>query len=230
MSGAAAAELSKIRTLPATWVAVAVAVAAGTVLGVLAADGGVRVGSPAGPVGIGRLGTVMLAPAYVFVAVAVFAAGSEYRGGQLRVSLLAVPSRARLFAAKLTVTTAVSVPGAVLVILPGHLARGAAVAGLAPLVTAYLLLALVGFGLAVLARTVVTPLALLFGVAVLVGPALRGVVPQVVRHLPHDAALSLAGMADDPAALTRPGGFVVLLAWAAVSLAAAAAAFTRRDA
>lgn len=230
MSGVAAAELTKIRTLPATWLAAAAAMVANTVLGLLAAGDVVRVGSQDGSVAIGGLGTVMLAPAYIFATVAVLAAGSEHSAGQLRVSLLAVPARARLFATKLAVTAVASLVGAAVVILPGYLIQhGTAAAGLVALVTAYLLLALVGFSLAVLSRTVVTPLALLFVAAVLVAPTLRGALPEVVRYLPHDAALSLVGMADDPGALDRLGGLSVLTAWSAVSVAVAAAVYIRRD-
>jgi ABC-2 type transport system permease protein len=226
MSGVAAAELTKIHTLPATWIALAVALIAHTVLGVLASAGA----HIDGTVPLGRHGTVMLTPAYVFIAVGVFAAGSEHSAGELRVSLLAVPRRVRLFTAKLAVTAAVSLVGAAVVLLPGHLVQhGPAAAGLAAFVTAYLLLALVGFGVAVLARTVVTPLALLLVAAVLVAPTLRGAFPEVVRYLPHDAALSLIGLPGDPTALDRLDGLSVLTAWAAVSVAAAAAVYTRRD-
>lgn len=226
MSGVAAAELTKIRTLPATWIALAVALVANTVLGVLASTGA----HLAGTVPLGRHGTIMLTPAYVFIVVAVYAAGSEHSAGQLRVSLLAVPRRVRLFTAKLAVTAAVSLVGAAVVLLPGHFVQhGPTAAGLAAFATAYLLLALVGFGLAVLARTVVTPLALLLVAAVLIPPTLRGAFPGVVRYLPHDAALSLVGLPDDPAALDRLDGLSVLTAWATVSVAVAAAVYARRD-
>lgn len=167
-----------------------------------------RLASGDGSVSVGRLGTVMLAPAYVFAAVAVLAAGSEHSGGQLRVSLLAVPARGRLVAAKLAITATASLVGAAVVILPGYLIQhGTDAAGLVSLVTAYLLLALVGFGLAVLARSVVAPLALLFAAAGLVAPTLRGALPAVVRHLPTTPRSVLSAWRTAPAPWT---------AWAAL--------------
>ncbi len=225
------AEFTKVRTLPATWIALLLALVAYTVLGVLASTDAVRVAGADGTASIGRIGTLMLAPAYVFIGVAVFAAGSEYTGGQLRVSLLAAPRRDRLFAAKLAVSTAVSALAALVVLLPGYLVQhpGAPGIGLPALVSAYLLLGLIGHGVAVLTRTAVTPLAGLFVAAVLVAPTLRGAFPEVVRYLPHDAALSLTGLAEDPAAPGRLAALLVLAGWAVVSVGLAWAVFTRRD-
>ncbi|MGW4947337.1 hypothetical protein ACWEOZ_37785 [Actinoplanes sp. NPDC004185] len=223
-----AAELVKIRTLPATWIALTGALAANGALGVLAATDAVRVAGPDGPVPIARLGAPLLVPGYVFAAIAVFAAGSEFRGGQVRVSLLAGPGRTRLFAAKSTVCAFVSLLGAVLVVLP--FPRAAAGTGLPALVTAYLLLALVGYGFAVIARTVVAPLAVLSATALLVTPMLRGVVPDLVKYLPHDAALSLVGLPGGPSALGRAGGLLALSSWAAGCVVAAWLVFVRRDA
>ncbi len=232
------AELTKIRTLPATWIALAVTLAANTLLGLLAATDVVRVAGQQGQVTIDQLGTVMLAPVYAFAAVPVFAAGGEY-GGQLRVSLLSVPDRNRFFAAKLLAGAGVTVLAAVLVVLPGHLVRHAAdggrdaagvIGGLLCEVTAYLLLGLVGHGFAVLAKTVVTPLAVLFILPVLVSPMLGGILPGVVRLLPHEAALSFLGMPTGPAfALSRPAGLLVISAWAALFVGAAWVITARRD-
>jgi ABC-2 type transport system permease protein len=144
------------------------------------------------------------------------------------VSLLAVPRRARLFVAKVTVCAVISALAAVLVAVPfPHAAAGTAYPAM---VTAYFLLALVGFGFAVIARTVVTPLAVLSAVALLAAPMFRGVVPDLVTYLPHDAALSLAGLPGGPEALGRAGGLLVLLSWAAACVAVAGLVFVRRDA
>ncbi|MGW0202658.1 ABC transporter [Nonomuraea sp. NPDC003201] len=223
------AELTKTRTLPATWVALGVASAANTVLGLLAATDSVRLAGPDGPVAIGQLGTLMVAPVYVFVGIAVFAAGSEYRAGQLRVSLAAVPGRHRLAAAKLAAVTAACLLAAGPAVLPGHLVRP--VADPAALLTVYLLLSLIAYGFAVVARGVVAPLAVLFVTPVLISPALRGSMPDAVRLLPHEAALSLLGLPADPAtALNRTGGLLTLIAWACLSVGAGWAALVRRDA
>ncbi|WP_432922472.1 sensor histidine kinase [Microbispora sp. CA-135349] len=153
------AELTKICTLPATWIALALALSAGTLLGLLAATDAVRVAGQDGQVAIARLGTVLSAPVYAFVAVPVFAAGGEYRTGQVRVSLLAVPDRNRFFLSKLLAILAVMAATALPVVLPGHLARhalgdaGETAGGLFAKAAAYLLLGSVAYGFAVPART-----------------------------------------------------------------------------
>jgi ABC-2 type transport system permease protein len=237
------AELGKIRTLPATWIAPAIAAVANTLLGVVAATDAVRVAGRDGDFPIERYGTLMLAPVYVYIAIAVFAAGSEYRAGQIRLSLAAVPRRARLFCAKLAAVTAVGAGSAILALLPGHVVRqlsataggdhgiGAVVAGLLASVTAYLLFSVVGFGFAIVARTVVAPLAVLFILPIVVSPPLEAIFPGVVKFLPHEAALSLLGTPANPdTALGRGGGLLLLTAWAALSVGGAWASLARRDA
>lgn len=234
------AELTKIRTLPVTWLSLVVALAANALLGWVAATDAVRVAGQDGEIPVAQFGTVMLAPVYAFAVVPVFASGGEYRGGQLRVSLAAVPDRNRFLTAKLLAVTAATAAAAVLVLLPGRVIRhvaaegdpGAAtmVAALLAEATAYLLLGLVGLGFAAVARSAVTPLAVLVVLPVLVSPVLGGVFPALVRLLPHEAALSFLGMPADPAlALGRPAGFAVLAGWAVLSVAAAWAFTARRN-
>lgn len=230
---ALAAEWVKITTLPATWIAALVAFGVNTVLGFIAGTDAVRVAGHDGAVPIVRLGTLMLAPVHVFIAIAVFAAGSEYRGGQLRVSLAAVPDRNRLFAAKLIVSTVLSLIASIPVVLPGYVVQHAAAlpageiaVGLTALLTAYLLLGLIGHGFAVIARSITTPLVVLFITPVLVAPTLRGAAPYLVTFLPHEAALSLAGM---PADLHPVAGLLVLAGWAALLVSAAWTVFLHRD-
>lgn len=235
-----AAELTKIRTRPAAWLAVVGALLANVLLGVLAGADVVRLAGRDGNVAIADLGTVLLAPAYLFVVLPVLAAGDEYRGGQLRVSLAAVPDRGRLLAAKLLVTTAVTGAAAVVVVAPGHLVQhaltdpeggpAAALGGILARSAGYLLLGLAGFGLAALTRTVVTPLAVLPGAAALVAPTLGGIVPGAVRLLPHEAILSFLGMPTSPdLALDPAAGLLVAAGWAALAVGGAWAATIRRD-
>lgn len=236
------AEILKIRTLPATWIALAIAFIANTLLGILAASDVVRIAGQDGQIPIGQLGTVMLSPVYVFIGIAVYAAGSEYSAGQLRVSLAAVPNRKRLGTAKLVAAAAVSILAAIPAVLPGYLIQhaaainagtlpiGGAATGLAALFGVYLLLSLCGFGFAIIAKSVVTPLAVLFITPVLISPTLQGTLPDVVRLLPHEAALSLLDKAGDPGvALGRTAGLVMLVVWAGVFVGSAWVSLTRRD-
>lgn len=225
MTGLLEAEFTKVRTLPAVWIAFGIALLAGVLLGWLTGAGG--------SISIAAPGLVSLVPAYTLLAVPVFAAGSEYRGGQLRVSLLAVPARGRLFAAKLLVSTAVTVVAAVVVATPGYLLERGATAtagGLAARILAYSLLGLIGFGLAALTRTVVTPVAVLFTLPVLVSTALGGLLPGLVRLLPHEATLSFLGMpASTQLSTGRLTGLAVAAAWATLLVAAGWFATAKRD-
>lgn len=232
-----AAERIKITTLPATWFALAVAFCANTLLGILAAMDVVRIAGQDGQIPIAQLGTLMLAPVYVFIAIAVFAAGGEYRGGQLRVSLAAVPDRDRLVAAKLSASAILSLIASIPAVLPGYvlqhsaavrageLGAGDVVIGFMVLLAAYLLL-----GFAVIAKTVITPLAALFITPVLISPAFQSTAPHVVKLLPHEAALSLVKMPADPTtALAPSAGLFMLATWAGVFVATAWQVFVRRD-
>lgn len=219
-----AAERIKITSLPGSWVALALACGGNLLLGAVAAADAVRI---AGPVDLAAL---LLVPVYEFAAIPVLAAGGEYRGGQVRVSLLAVPRRARLFAAKLTASTAAGLAASVPAVLPGQLLRDVRAADLLAVLTVYVLLALVGYGFAVVARSAAVPLAVLTVLAVLVAPLLRGGLPYAVRLLPHEAALSFLGTPAEPATALGPGaGLLVLSAWAALSVTAAWWVFARRD-
>jgi ABC-2 type transport system permease protein len=230
LSDLVTAELTKIRTLPATWIALAVSLVANTALGVIAAHDVVRLAGDGDQTPIGQIGTLMLAPVYAFLAIAVFASGTEYRNGHLRLSLTAAPRRSRLFTAKLLATLAATLPTAVLVLLPGLALRGET-AGLGRYLATYLLLALIGYGFGFAAKTVITPIAVLAAAPILISTTLGGLWPKIVRLLPHEAAPSFLGMPADPATALGPGsGLLILAAWAAVSVATGWTTVTRRDA
>ncbi len=224
-----AAELDKMRTLPAIWLALAVALTANTALGCIAATGAIQVAGPDGGTGVAQIGTLMLFPVYAFVAVTALASGTEYQGGQLRLSLAAVPARGWFLSAKLFATVAVTVPAAVLALLPGLLIQGEA-GRLGRYVLVYVLLALIGHGGAFAARTVVTPVAVLAALPVLVSTTLGGLAPTLVRLLPHEAALSFLHLPTDPDTALRPlAGLVVLTMWATGAVGAACLLVARRD-
>ncbi|MCC2335065.1 hypothetical protein [Cellulomonas wangsupingiae] len=242
MSAVLAAELTKVRTLPSAWAVVGAALVADMVLAVLARDDTLRLAGADGGTPLGQVGSLMLAPVYVFAALGAIAAGSEYTGGQLRSSLLATPDRARSFRAHLAVAAGVSAAAALVVVAPAYLVQHAgalgagtlgprdAVTAVLALVSAYTLVSVLAFGFAVLARGAVVPLVVLVVAALLVAPTLRGALPQVIALLPQDAALSAVGTPEGPDALTRGAGLGVLTAWVAACVAAASVTFARRDA
>ncbi len=242
MSAVVAGELDKVRTLASTWTVVGLALVAQLVLALLARDDTVRVAGSDGGTPLGQIGGVMLAPVYVLAALGALAAGTEYLNGQLRVSLLAVPDRPRLFGAQLVAVTAASAAAAVVVVVPAHpvqhsgllaegtLTPGAAAVDVVALVAVYTLVPVVAFGLAVLARGAVLPLVVLVVAGLLVAPTLRGALPDLIALLPHDAALSAVGLPEGTHPLPRWAGLGVLAAWAAALVGAAGVTFTRRDA
>ena len=57
-------------------------------------------GASSEPSSLSSFGVVMFAPIYAFLVLPVYAAAGEYRDGQIRVSLVAVPARGRFILAK----------------------------------------------------------------------------------------------------------------------------------
>ncbi|MEU4682874.1 ABC transporter permease [Streptomyces xinghaiensis] len=154
---------------------------------------------------------------------------SEYSSGMMRVSLLAVPRRGRLYAAKMAVTAvaaaAVAVPVTVLGYLVTQLALGShgatlgasgvprALAGAAVHLT---LMCLFAAATASIARNAVIPLAVLLPM-VLAGThilSLIGATKGMARYFPDQAGRELLTVGSPDTVF----GFTVLLAWTVVAL------------
>lgn len=232
-----ASEITKILTHPATWIAVVVTFTLNTVLGVLDATDLVRIGVGARTVRLSDLGALMFAPVYAFLIFPVYAAGSEYHGGQLRVTLTATPNRMTLTAGKLLAILAVTVPAAIVVIAPARLVMaGAHGTGLGDIaldltrwIACYTMMSLIAFGFAGLLRNTIAPLATLALIPLLVA---TGVFqwPEVIRLLPHEASLSLLGTPGYPITELPPGiAALVLATWALLLSAGHGGAVIRRD-
>ncbi len=233
------AELTKLLTLPAPWVALALTIVANVALGVVTASDAVRLSGADGGTPLAHLGTLLLAPVYAFIAIALFAAGSEYHGGQLRVTLTAIPRRGRMFCAKLTAAALCGIIAAPCAVIPGYVTHhairadmtaGRTIADVLPWIGVYLALSAIGFGFGFLARGVVVPLAVLFLLPVLMSPTLGARFPQVMRFMPHEASLSLLGIPASPQTSLAPAAAAaVLAAWSAVMLLLALTALIHRD-
>ncbi|MGI5166930.1 ABC transporter permease [Spirillospora sp. CA-253888] len=170
---------------------------------------------------------------------------AEYGGGMIGASLLAVPRRGRLYAAKLgaagLAVLVAAVPATVLSVAGTQLALGPHGASLlapgvpramAGAVLYLTLMALLAAGAAVLARNALVPLAVLLPL-VLAGSQILSVIGatrEAARYLPDRAGAQLLAVHPKPEDLAPGVGLAVLLAWAAVLLAAAHLAFRRRDA
>ncbi|TWD73401.1 hypothetical protein FB561_7290 [Kribbella amoyensis] len=253
-----AAELRKAVTLPATAVALAIAVIGPIALAVLnafnvrdALTTGGRVGYstpaeaalsgvPLGAVGAMVLGIVVISSEYT--------ANSTDAGGgrQISTTLIASPRRWSLLVAKTAVVVALVVPAAVVslsvslpaaTIIIGDAAPPDAELSMGRFVGAGLywtLAALMALAITVLARSGIVPLIVLIanGTVVSVSFLLWKVTP-LARYLPDLAGTRLfAGetftAVDD--ALPPVTGGIVMAVWTAVLLLVAAVVLTRRDA
>lgn len=240
---AVAAELSKLRTLPAVALTVGGTVATAIVLAAALAAGD----APGGPVDI-VLRTVPFLQVGLVV-LGVVAVSSEYAGRQIRTTLTAVPARGTALAGKAIaclaaalVTSAAAVAAAVgaawwVVDEPAAaVARGVSTASGGalepwwPVVGAVAYLALIGLlahVVAVLLRSLVPPLVAVLGVVLVVSPLLTGFTEHA-RWLP-DRAGSLLYLPADDALLTPGTGALVLAAWIVTLGTAAAGTFLARD-
>ncbi|MFE0377467.1 ABC transporter permease [Streptomyces inhibens] len=154
---------------------------------------------------------------------------SEYASGMMRVSLLAVPRRGRLYAAKMAVTAAaaaaIAIPVAVVSYLVTQLALGPHGASidangvpraLAGAVVYLTLMSLFAAGIAAMARSAIVPLAILLPM-VLAGSQILSVIgatKEVARYFPDRAGTQMLTV-DSSDAYT---GFAVLLVWTLAAL------------
>ena len=182
------AELRKLLTLPAL---------RGTALLTLAVTGLLRYASGSA-LGYAQAG---------FLVLGVLAIASEHQaGGQIRTTLLAVPNRLRLYAAKAVALAAAAVPVAV------------AAAAVDPPATAYLVnTTLLAFAVATLVRRAVPGVLVTLGAFFVAGPLLRSRWPELGAYLP------------DTAAWAEPRDLTAAAAWTVCLLASAAWSFHRRD-
>lgn len=222
------AELLKLAGLPSAWVAAGLGLLVPLLLTALNARA-VPAGTDAGfrELTVGVLGPLVLGTV---------AAGSEYRGGQLRTSLVCVPSRPRLLAAKTGAVTLTVAVLAALSAVPALAVAGALTGGAGPriagVVVYWTLGALLAYGITLLARSGVLPLTVLIvnTTAVSFSYLLTKVTP-LAAYLPDlaGARMYLHDM-DVPGDLAPVTGGLVMAAWVAALLGVAGYAFHRRDA
>jgi len=222
------AELLKLAGLPAVWVAVALSLLLPPVV-VLLSSRAVARGADSGflELTIGVLGPLVLGTV---------AAGSEYRGGQIATSLLCVPSRLRLLAAKtgavvLSVAVTAAVSAVVTLAVAGVLTGGAG-PRIAGVVGYWVLTALLAYGITLLTRSGVLPLTILIVNSSVVSVSyLLSKVTPLAGYLPDLAGAQMFIESRDPAVdLTPVTAGLVMGAWVAALLAVAAYVFGRRDA
>jgi ABC-2 type transport system permease protein len=189
----------------------------------------------------GDAGVLIIATVFVLV-LAIRSFTDEARYGSIVPTFLATPERRRVLLAKSAVAASASVVFAVsalvvaTIVMSSYLAASAIPLAFSAATFAVLLArgvaivglwALIGVAIGAVVRhqvaAIVGTLAWLFVVENIVG----SLIPTVARWLPAGAAGAAAGIPTP--GMTAPMGFLALGGWAAVAMAAAAAAVARRD-
>ncbi|MEU8234900.1 ABC transporter permease [Actinoplanes sp. NPDC048967] len=221
------AELLKLAGLPSVWVAVALSLLLPPVVVLLNAR---AASSP--DTGFLELTAGVLGP----LVLGTVAAGSEYRGGQIATSLVCVPSRMRLLAAKtgaLVLSVAVTAAvGAVVTPAVAGVLTGGTGPRIAGVVVYWVLDALLAYGITLLTRSGVLPLTVLIvnSTVVSVSFLLTRLTP-LAAYLPDLAGAQMFIEPHDVGTdLTPVTAGLVMGAWVAVLLGVAAYVFHRRDA
>ena len=249
-------EWIKIRTLRSTWIGLGtvllILIGIG-VIGALLSTGALPDDDGDGFGGDGPLATVLTGADFAVLLVGVLGAlagAREYSSRMITATVAAVPRRWQVVVSKAVALTAVVLPTALLGVLSTFgigmailsSGDGATVAltdsgvlrellGMAGYITS---IALIGLGLGVLLRSVAGSIgALVAGVLIL--PAIAGgLLPaswdSILQYLPSSAAAAFTTvLAAGDSVLSSGAGALVLAAWVAISLGAAAWAITRRD-
>ncbi|MGI5159807.1 ABC transporter permease [Microbispora sp. CA-102843] len=228
---ALAAELSKLVSLPATWLTLGGTLVVNLVLAIaftIAGLGGSTGTRSAPDIGLASIGYAQAG----FVILGVLAVCSEYTGGQIRTTLTAMPRRALQFTAKHLALAIVVLPAAAItaasgvVLAAGVLGDTAApatsgrVAGALGGATAYLALTtLISAAVGALLRRTLAAVVVLLGYFFIVGPLLRDHTPAA-RYLPDSAGFAMwFPPADDASAVTPVHGALLLMAWTVVLIA-----------
>lgn len=233
------AEITKIMTHPATSLMLVITVAANLLLASIDASGVMfYTGDPEGPSTLSGFGVVMIAPLYGFLVIPVWAAASEHHGGQLRMTLAAIPQRGRFVCAKLTAMLTIVIVAAVMAVVPARLvicvADGlgsrAVLINCIQWTAAYVLMSVVAFGFAGVLKNTVAPLSIMIALPVMVA---TGIVqwPAGLRFLPDQAALSLVETPQfDVNEIPPVLAAVVLTVWAGAAVAVYTFSAIRSDA
>ncbi|OPG06160.1 ABC transporter permease [Microbispora sp. GKU 823] len=238
---ALAAELSKLVSLPATWLTLGGTLVVNLILAIAFTIAGLRgsAGTRSAPdIGLASIGYAQAG----FVVLGVLAACSEYVGGQIRTTLTAMPRRALQFTAKHVALAVVVLPAAAITALSGVvLAAGVLgdtaapvasgrVAGALGGATAYLALTtLIGAAVGALVRRTLAAVVVLLGYLFIAGPLLRDHVPAA-EYLPDSAGFAMwFPPPDDAGAVTPVHGGLLLMAWTVVLIAVAVLGYRRWD-
>lgn len=234
-------EWTKLRSLRSSWWTLGLAALIGLGLAV-------AVASTLGAVddlGLDTVATVLASTGFAALVMGVLGAlqmSGEYATGTISVSLTAVPRRWTLLAAKAAVLVAVVAPVSLAISAGALLIGDAVIAGGVAFSweavlgnTAYLTaVALLGLGLATVARSTAMSITLLVAVVFVLPPLLPllpwGWVETVADAFPGAAWESLISTLTDTSTGSDVTAIMTLVAWALIPLTAGAILLTRRDA
>ncbi|MEK0316130.1 ABC transporter permease [Cohnella sp. 56] len=177
-----------------------------------------------------------------FIVLGVLAACSEYNGGQLRTTLLAMPRRGLQFMAAQLALALWAVPAALIVIASGiglaavladassPLDAGRLAAALAGATGALALTTLLGAAVGALLRQTLSAAAVMLGLYFVAGPILRGRI-ALAKYLPDAAGIAMwqPQSAQAPHTLAPAQGALCLILWTLAALILAAIVYRRRD-
>lgn len=227
-SGAVVSEVLKILSLPVVRVTMLGTWIGAAVLG--AAFGGQ----------LGAAGGVIASVVYVYAGLVVLGAhatGSEYAGSQIRRTLLGVPRRGRLVAAKAVSLGVLALTTSALAVAAGALSAAASAAastssnlelgGIAGAVIYLTCIGLLSGALAFLFRASIPALVVMLVLAYIVSPLLANFT-ELAAWLPDRAGRLLYATDPEPGWSATTGG-IVLFAWVAIAWGVAALRFARRD-
>lgn len=237
------AELSKLASLPFVWLAFAAGLVVPTGIAVITS----LTGTPGPDTGFSELAVGVLGAIILGVA----AIGSEYTtegeesagGRQITTTLTAVPARTRLLVAKAVAVVIgaglLAVAAIALVFATVHLMLGAdaprldadTFARMGGAAAYWVLMALLGFGLTVLTRNGIIPMAILVAnsSAVTVTYLLAQSFPAA-NYLPDLAGMRMFTTIETNVEIAPMTGGLVMAAWVIALLIAAGTVFSRRDA
>lgn len=237
------AELSKLRSLPAIWLTLGGTVALTVLLSVLfvrEAQLTSGAGSTADAVGVLDVGVAALGWSQIgFFLLGVISAASEYVGGQIRTTLIAVPDRAVQRLAANSALALLAFPAALITALISvatvAVAGGTRVDELDGAVLARIVVSAAGYlacmailsaAIGLLIRRTIPAAAVLLVYLVIVSPLLQG---QSWYFLPDMASYALWYATVPPDALPAILCWLVVIAWTVAAVIPATVIFVRRD-
>ncbi len=238
---ALSAEVSKLWSLPTTWLTIVGTFIVNIILAFAFTSAGLqgKTGTPS-ILDIGLASVSYAQAGFMILGILTFC--SEYTGGQIRTTLTAMPRRSIQLVAALLALTAVLIPAAIIVSSSGLLLTAVFFGSTAaPIawgnlvsvmlgVTAYLTLtALISAAVGILLRRSLPSVAVVLGYYFIAGPLLRDQT-VLAKYLPDTAGFVMwFPQSDNASVLTPVQGSSFLIAWTLVAIIIAAIVYRKRD-